>query len=110
VREIIEDQKTGTRKIRKDAVLVNEFIVTLDRDFFEQLDPVREKELFEASMQFFSERYDMQNIAYAIIHKDEQTKEASPQHYICEAEIFCFEGEHVEITMKSSRCKPNEKQ
>nr|AGH24530.1 Mob [Shuttle vector pME8] len=38
VKEIIESQKTGTRKTRKDAVLVNELLVTSDRDFFEQLD------------------------------------------------------------------------
>nr|WP_326848682.1 plasmid recombination protein [Bacillus velezensis] len=37
VKEIIESQKTGTRKTRKDAVLVNELLVTSDRDFFEQL-------------------------------------------------------------------------
>src|SRR5699024_10564594 len=33
VKEIIESQKTGTRKTRKDAVLVNELLVTSDRDF-----------------------------------------------------------------------------
>ncbi len=41
VKEIIESQKTGTRKTRKDAVLVNELLVTSDRDFFEQLDPMK---------------------------------------------------------------------
>src|SRR5690625_7228386 len=35
VKEIIESQKTGTRKTRKDAVLVNELLVTSDREFFE---------------------------------------------------------------------------
>lgn len=34
VKEIIESQKTGARKTRKDAVLVNELLVTSDRDFF----------------------------------------------------------------------------
>src|SRR5699024_3759512 len=43
VKEIIESQKTGTRKTRKDAVLVNELLVTSDRDFFEQLDPGEQK-------------------------------------------------------------------
>src|SRR5699024_8597936 len=33
VKEIIKSQKTGTRKTRKDAVLVNELLVTSDRDF-----------------------------------------------------------------------------
>src|SRR5699024_11384482 len=39
VKDIIDSQKTGTRKTRKDAVLVNELLVTSDRDFFERLDP-----------------------------------------------------------------------
>src|SRR3954468_21763300 len=35
VKEIIESQKTGTRKTRKDAVLVNELLITSDRAFFD---------------------------------------------------------------------------
>src|SRR5699024_12507574 len=31
VKDIIDSQKTGTRKTRKDAVLVNELLVTSDR-------------------------------------------------------------------------------
>src|SRR5699024_11716641 len=63
VKEIIESQKTGTRKTRKDAVLVNELLVTSDRDFFEQLDPGEQKRFFEESYKLFSERYGKQNIA-----------------------------------------------
>src|SRR5690625_4934981 len=36
VKEIIESQKTGTRKTRKDAVLVNELLVTSDREFLDR--------------------------------------------------------------------------
>src|SRR5699024_11275186 len=43
VKDIIDSQKTGTRKTRKDAVLVNELLVTSDRDFFERLDPGEQK-------------------------------------------------------------------
>src|SRR5690625_6124589 len=57
VKEIIESQKTGTRKTRKDAVLVNELLVTSDREFFDRLDPVEEKRFFEESYKLFSERY-----------------------------------------------------
>src|SRR5699024_11324601 len=69
----IESQKTGTRKTRKDAVLVNELLVTSDRDFFERLDPGEQKRFFEESYKLFSERYGKQNIAYATVHNDEQT-------------------------------------
>src|SRR5690625_2198945 len=73
VKEIIESQKTGTRKTRKDAVLVNELLVTSDREFFERLDPAEQKRFFEKSSDLFSERYGKQNIAYAMVHNDEKT-------------------------------------
>src|SRR5699024_4617434 len=43
------------RKTRKDAVLVNELLVTSDRDFFERLDPGEQKRFFEESYKLFSE-------------------------------------------------------
>ena len=73
VKDIIESQKTGTRKTRKDAVLVNELLVTSDRHFFERLDPGEQKRFFEESYKLFSERYGGQNIAYATVHNDEKT-------------------------------------
>ncbi len=53
VKEIIESQKTGTRKTRKDAVLVNELLVTSDRDFFEQLDPGEQKRFLRKVINYF---------------------------------------------------------
>lgn len=73
VKEIIETQKEGTRKIRKDAVLVNEFLVTSDKKFFDELSPKREKEFFQESVEFFKERYGEQNIVFATVHVDEKT-------------------------------------
>src|SRR5699024_7451659 len=72
VKEIIESQKTDTSKTRKDAVLVNELLVTSDRDFLEQLDQAEQKRFLEESYELFSERYGKQNIAYATVHNDEQ--------------------------------------
>jgi len=73
VKEIIESQKTGTRKTRKDAVLVNELMITSDRTFFDRLDPNEEKRFFEESYKLFAERYGEQNVAYATVHMDEKT-------------------------------------
>jgi hypothetical protein len=73
VKEIIESQKTGTRKTRKDAVLVNELMITSDRAFFDRLDPNEEKRFFEESYKLFAERYGEQNVAYATVHMDEKT-------------------------------------
>src|SRR5699024_12601907 len=60
VKDIIDSQKTGTRKTRKDAVLVNELLVTSDRDFFERLDVGEQKRVFEESYRLLSQRYGKQ--------------------------------------------------
>src|SRR5699024_12268317 len=73
VKEIIESQKTGTRKTRKDAVIVNELLVTSDREFFEQLDAGEQKRFIEKSYKLFSERYGKKNIDYTTVHTQEQT-------------------------------------
>lgn len=73
VKEIIESQKTSTRKTRKDAVLVNELMITSDREFFDRLDPEEQKRFFEESYSLLAERYGEQNIAYAVVHNDEKT-------------------------------------
>src|SRR5699024_10927616 len=73
VKDIIDSQKTGTRKTRKDAVLVNELLITSDRNFFDNLNKDEQKRFFEESYNLLSERYGNQNVAYATVHNDEQT-------------------------------------
>src|SRR5699024_12238550 len=46
VKDIIDSQKTGKRKKRKDAVLVNEMLVTSERDFFVRLELEDHKRFF----------------------------------------------------------------
>jgi hypothetical protein len=70
IKEIIDSQRTSTRAVRKDAVLVNEWIITSDQNFFETTDF---KAFFEDSLAYFSERCGAQNIAYAMVHLDETT-------------------------------------
>ncbi len=73
VKEIIDSQKIGTRKTRKDAVLVNELLITSDRNFFDNLNKDEQKRFFEESYNLLSERYGKQNVAYATVHNDEKT-------------------------------------
>ncbi|PFZ67024.1 MobV family relaxase, partial [Bacillus pseudomycoides] len=64
------------RAIRKDAVVMCEFVVTSDRDFFERLseeDPDSQKDFFEEAYNFLKERYGEQNIVHAVVHLDEKT-------------------------------------
>lgn len=70
VKEIIDSQRTSTRAVRKDAVLVNEWIITSDKEFFETADS---KAFFEDSLAYFSKRCGAQNIVYATVHLDEST-------------------------------------
>ena len=73
VKEIIASQKTGERKTRKDAVLVNELLVTSDREFFDKLNRDETRKFFRDSLHVFEERYGKENIAYATVHMDEKT-------------------------------------
>lgn len=70
VLEIINSQRLSKRAIRKDAVLVDEWIITSDKQFFEMADS---KKFFQDSLDYFSERCGLQNIAYATVHLDETT-------------------------------------
>lgn len=69
----INENKASKRAVRKDAVLVNEWILTSDKDFFEQLDETDTREYFETAKQYFADNYGEENIRYAVVHMDEKT-------------------------------------
>lgn len=74
IHEIINSQRKSTRAIRKDAVLVDEWIVTSDKNFFENLQtPEETRQFFQTAVEYFSDRCGSQNIAYATVHLDETT-------------------------------------
>src|SRR5699024_12368177 len=70
VKDIIDSQKIGTRKTRKDAVLVNELLITSDRNFFDNLNKDEQKRFFEESYNLLTESYGKQNVAYATVHNE----------------------------------------
>ena len=69
----INENKASKRAVRKDAVLVNEWILTSDKDFFEQLDEAETRKYFETAKQYFADNYGDENIRYAVVHLDEKT-------------------------------------
>ena len=73
IKQYINDNKISKRALRKDAVLCNEWIITSDKTFFENMSPERIKDFFETAKNFFAERYGNSNIAYAMVHLDEST-------------------------------------
>lgn len=69
----INEQRESEKKIRKDAVLCNEFFVTSGKAFFEELDEQEQRRFFEVSTEWFQERYGEQNVVFATVHNDETT-------------------------------------
>lgn len=69
----INANKTSKRAVRKDAVLVCEWIITSDSDFFESMSPADTREYFQTAIDFFAERYGSKNLMYAQVHLDERT-------------------------------------
>src|SRR5699024_4609200 len=49
VKDIMVTQKAGARKAREVAVLVNDLLVTADRDFFARVDPGEQIRFLEES-------------------------------------------------------------
>lgn len=58
---------------RKDAVVMNSFVVGSDKQFFDGLSRVEQYNFFSDCYKFFAERYGEENIIAAIVHNDETT-------------------------------------
>lgn len=58
---------------RKDAVVMNSFVVGSDKQFFDGLSRVEQYNFFSDCYKFFAERYGEENIIAAVVHNDETT-------------------------------------
>lgn len=73
VNRIIKTSATETKTVRKDAVVLCNFIVTSDEKTMKAMAPEEQKQLFRDSVDWFSRRYGGKNIAFATVHMDETT-------------------------------------
>ena len=73
IENFINENKSTIRAVRKDAVLINEWIITSDRKFFEDLSDEDTKEFFISAKEYFAENFGEENIRYATVHLDETT-------------------------------------
>lgn len=73
IEKYINENKSSSRAIRKDAVLINEWIITSDKPFFDKLNPEETKKYFETAVDYFGEKFGRDNIRYAQVHLDERT-------------------------------------
>ncbi|MCT3276015.1 plasmid recombination protein, partial [Lactiplantibacillus pentosus] len=69
----INEHKTSQRAVRKDAVLVNEWIISSDSNFFANLTAADTRKYFETAKAYFAEKFGEENVRYAIVHLDEST-------------------------------------
>lgn len=58
---------------RKDAVVMNSFVLGSDKTFFDGLAKVEQYNFFSDCYKFFAERYGEENIIAAVVHLDETT-------------------------------------
>ena len=58
---------------RKDAVVMNSFVLGSDKTFFDGLAKIEQYNFFSGCYKFFTERYGEENIIAAVVHNDEST-------------------------------------
>ena len=63
IKNYVNETKISKRAIRKDAVLCDEWVITSDKKFFEDLNQEQVQEFFETAKKYFEEQYGKQNIA-----------------------------------------------
>lgn len=63
----------SSRAVRKDAVVVCNFIVTSDNKTMDALGADRQREFFQDSVKWFSDRYGADRVLNATVHMDETT-------------------------------------
>ena len=73
VKTVISENVITDRAIRKDAVVMCNFVVTSDKNFFDNLTDQEQSKFFEKSYDFFKNRYGEEKIISANVHLDETT-------------------------------------
>ena len=73
IQQFINENKLSSRAVRKDAVLINEWIITSDNQFFKDKDDKEIKDFFDTAKSYFTDKFGDNNIRYAQVHLDETT-------------------------------------
>ena len=73
IKEKLSNFVESSRAIRKDAVVVCNFIVTSDNETMDALGADRQREFFQDSVKWFSDRYGADRVLNATVHMDETT-------------------------------------
>lgn len=73
IMDYISAKRTSKRAVRKDAVVLNEWIVSSDQEFFKGLDADKTRQYFQTAVDWFGQEFGKDNLQYGVIHMDETT-------------------------------------
>lgn len=73
IENYINSTKSTKPKVRKDATLVNEWVIGASKELFEGLSEDDIKEYFQLNVDWFKEQFGEDNVKYGIVHVDETT-------------------------------------
>lgn len=73
IKEKLSNLVESSRAVRKDAVVICNFIVTSDNETMNALGADRQREFFQDSVKWFSDRYGADRVLNATVHMDETT-------------------------------------
>lgn len=71
--DFIEENKSTKRATRKDAVVLQDWVIGSSKEFFENLTAEETRKYFEVALEFFQERFGKENVRFATVHMDELT-------------------------------------
>lgn len=71
--DFIEENKSSTRATRKDAVVLQDWLISSSNSFFADLSPEETRKYFECAVTYFQERFGKENVRFATVHMDEST-------------------------------------
>ena len=71
--DYINKRRRSSRKLRRDAVMVDEWIISSDREFFDTGHSERNDGYFKSALAYFQRKFGSENVMYASVHYDETT-------------------------------------
>jgi SAM-dependent MidA family methyltransferase len=74
IMKLLDSRNNPTgKKLRKDAIVLTEFIISSSNEFFDALPSEKQKEYFQASLEYLENLFGKKNTIYAVVHNDEHT-------------------------------------
>lgn len=71
--DFINKNKKSEKAVRSDAVVISEWVITSNQEFFKNLTPDQTSRFFKIAKGYFERKFGKDNVAYATVHMDETT-------------------------------------